>query len=114
MPALRLDALGADGVYVLELSSYQLELAPSLACDVAVLLNITPDHLDRHGGMAGYVAAKERIFADRNPRQAAIVGLDDAICRGIAEKLAKAAPQDRADFGRARGRGRRLRRRTEG
>ncbi len=90
MPALRLEALGLDGIYVLELSSYQLELAPSLACDVAVLLNITPDHLDRHGGMAGYVAAKERIFSDRNPRQAAIVGQDDAICRGIAEKLAKA------------------------
>jgi len=88
--ALLLEALGADGVYVLEMSSYQLELTKSLAFDVAVLLNITPDHLDRHGGMDGYVAAKERIFAGQNARRAAIIGVDDAICRGIAAKLAAA------------------------
>ena len=87
-PALRLEALAADGIYVLEMSSYQLELTPSLAFDVAVLLNITPDHLDRHGGMAGYVAAKERIFARQGPQQAAVVGADDATCRDIAERLA--------------------------
>ncbi len=89
--ALLLDELGADGIYVLEMSSYQLELTPSLACDVAVLLNITPDHLDRHGGMDGYVAAKERIFANQGDRQAAIVGGDDAICRAIAARLASEA-----------------------
>ncbi|MDE1931094.1 MAG: UDP-N-acetylmuramoyl-L-alanine--D-glutamate ligase, partial [Alphaproteobacteria bacterium] len=50
VPALLLEALGTDGTYVLELSSYQLELTRSLVLDVAVLLNITPDHLDRHGG----------------------------------------------------------------
>ena len=44
------------------MSSYQLELVPTARFDVAVLLNITPDHLDRHGGMAGYIAAKRRIF----------------------------------------------------
>src|SRR6185295_2307511 len=60
-PALTLAPLGPDGVYVLEMSSYQLELTHTLAFDVAVLLNITPDHLDRHGGMDGYVAAKARI-----------------------------------------------------
>jgi UDP-N-acetylmuramoylalanine--D-glutamate ligase len=87
VPALSLDALGADGIYVLETSSYQLELIDTLAFDVAVLLNITPDHLDRHGGMAGYIAAKERIFARQGARHAAIVGLDDEICRGIASKL---------------------------
>jgi UDP-N-acetylmuramoylalanine--D-glutamate ligase len=88
--ALLLEALGAEGVYVLEMSSYQLELTKSLAFDVAVLLNITPDHLDRHGGMDGYVAAKERIFAGQSARQAAVVGVDDAICRSVAARLAAA------------------------
>ncbi|HEY3916688.1 MAG TPA: UDP-N-acetylmuramoyl-L-alanine--D-glutamate ligase [Stellaceae bacterium] len=88
VPALSLDPLGKDGVYVLEMSSYQLELTKSLVFDVAVLLNITPDHLDRHGGMEGYVAAKERIFAGQTARQAAVIGLDDAVCQGIAAKLA--------------------------
>src|SRR5689334_23821243 len=59
-PALALDPLDRDGTYVIEMSSYQLELTPSASFDVAVLLNITPDHLDRHGGMDGYVAAKRR------------------------------------------------------
>jgi len=86
-PVLSFAPLGPDGIYVLEMSSYQLELTKSLACDVAVLLNITPDHLERHGGMAGYVAAKERIFANQKPSQAAVVGMDDEICRGIAGKL---------------------------
>lgn len=90
IPALLLDTLGPDGVYVLEMSSYQLELTTSLTFDVAVLLNITPDHLDRHGSMQGYVAAKERIFAARSTHQAAVIGVDDAICRGIAERLAAA------------------------
>jgi UDP-N-acetylmuramoylalanine--D-glutamate ligase len=88
IPALLLETLGADGVYVLEMSSYQLELTMSLVFDVAVLLNITPDHLDRHGGMDGYVAAKERIFVGQSARQAAVIGIDDPICRGIADKLA--------------------------
>jgi UDP-N-acetylmuramoylalanine--D-glutamate ligase len=90
IPALLLDALGREGIYVLEMSSYQLELTKSLVFDVAVLLNITPDHLDRHGGIDGYVAAKERIFAGQSARQAAIIGVDDELCRGIAAKLAAA------------------------
>jgi UDP-N-acetylmuramoylalanine--D-glutamate ligase len=85
--ALELERMGENGTYVLELSSYQLELTPSLACDVAVLLNIAPDHLDRHGGMAGYVAAKERIFANERRGQVAIIGADDATCRSVREKL---------------------------
>jgi UDP-N-acetylmuramoylalanine--D-glutamate ligase len=77
-PAIEFEPLGEDGIYVLELSSYQLELVSSLACDVALLINIAPDHLDRHGGMDGYVAAKRRIF-DGQPRGAtAIVGLPRA------------------------------------
>jgi len=87
-PALALARLSAEGFYVLELSSYQLELTESLGCEVAVLLNITPDHLDRHGGMAGYVAAKRRIFGTRRRARAAVIGLDDAPCREIATELA--------------------------
>ncbi len=87
-PALALPPLGADGVYVLELSSNQLELTQSLAADVAVLLNITPDHLDRHGGMDGYIAAKRRIFGVRRPAQSAVIGIDDAPCRALAAALA--------------------------
>ncbi|HUC64788.1 MAG TPA: UDP-N-acetylmuramoyl-L-alanine--D-glutamate ligase [Stellaceae bacterium] len=87
-PALALAPLGADGVYVLELSSYQLELTQSLAADVAVLLNITPDHLDRHGGMDGYIAAKRRIFGVRRPAQSAVIGMDDAPSRTLAAALA--------------------------
>ena len=60
--ACNLEDPGADGVIVLELSSYQLETTPSLRADIAMLLNITPDHLTRHGGMEGYVAAKARIL----------------------------------------------------
>jgi len=87
-PALSLAPLGADGIYVLEMSSYQLELTESLTFDVAVLLNITPDHLDRHGGMDGYIAAKRRIFARQKSRQTAVIGIDDALSRGIADALA--------------------------
>jgi UDP-N-acetylmuramoylalanine--D-glutamate ligase len=86
--ALDLQPLDISGVYVLEASSYQLELMPSMVFDVAVLLNITPDHLDRHGGMDGYVAAKLRIFERQTPKQAAIIGIDDEHCRAINQKVA--------------------------
>jgi UDP-N-acetylmuramoylalanine--D-glutamate ligase len=73
LPILSQPALPAGGVYVLELSSYQLDLTFSLDCEVAVLLNITPDHLERHGSMAAYAAAKARLFAMQSPGQAAIL-----------------------------------------
>ncbi|MBL8658369.1 MAG: UDP-N-acetylmuramoyl-L-alanine--D-glutamate ligase [Rhodospirillales bacterium] len=88
---LALDAVPDGGLYVLEMSSYQLELTPSLLFQVAVLLNITPDHLDRHGGMKGYVAAKRAIFRRQGPGAAAIVGVDDDFCRTIAAELAGAS-----------------------
>ena len=88
-PALGLKPLGADGAYVLELSSFQLELVTTLDFDVAVLLNVTPDHLDRHGDMTGYIAAKRRIFARQKDGATAIVGVDDPICRDIAESLTR-------------------------
>ncbi|MFN3230004.1 MAG: UDP-N-acetylmuramoyl-L-alanine--D-glutamate ligase [Asticcacaulis sp.] len=70
-------------VYVIETSSYQLDLTHSFAPDVAVLLNFSPDHLDRHGGMDGYVAAKRRIFAAQRPEQTAVIGADDSWCQAI-------------------------------
>src|SRR3546814_1732924 len=64
-PALTLEPLDQGGIYVLEMSSYQLELTLSITFDIAVLMNITPDHIDRHGGFDGYVKAKRQIFQDR-------------------------------------------------
>nr|WP_277991188.1 UDP-N-acetylmuramoyl-L-alanine--D-glutamate ligase [Sphingomonas panni] len=63
LPILAQDPLPAGGVYVLELSSYQIDLTRSLDCDVAVLLNLTPDHLDRYAGFEAYAASKARLFA---------------------------------------------------
>lgn len=88
-PVLSFAPLGADGTYILELSSYQLELTPSLAPDIAILLNISPDHLDRHGGLAGYIAAKQRIFANQAADATAIAGIDDADAARIADTLAE-------------------------
>lgn len=87
IPALELEPLGLGGTYVLELSSYQLELVPHLHCETAVLLNVTPDHLDRHGDLEGYVAAKRRIFASQRPPRNAIIGVDDPHCAALCESL---------------------------
>src|SRR5205823_1725759 len=91
-PALSLAPLGRNGSYVLEASSFQLELITSLAFDIAVLLNITPDHLDRHGDMEEYVAAKRRIFAGQNKAATAIVGVDDPISGDLRDKLRRTGP----------------------
>src|SRR3989344_6744305 len=64
-------------VYVIEVSSYQLDLTTRFAPDVAILTNVSPDHLDRHGGMEGYVAAKRRIFQNLDDKDLALVGIDD-------------------------------------
>ena len=79
--------LEQDAAYVLELSSYQLELCPSARFKIAVLLNITADHLDRHGGMHGYVAAKKNIFRGQGEGDIAIIGVDDEFCREIYDEL---------------------------
>jgi UDP-N-acetylmuramoylalanine--D-glutamate ligase len=73
LPILGADPLPAGGVYVLELSSYQLDLTDSLDCEVAVLLNITPDHLDRYDGFDAYAASKARLFAMQSPGRLAVV-----------------------------------------
>lgn len=93
-PVIEFEAFGDDGYYVMELSSYQLELIPSLACDVALLINIAPDHLDRHGGMDGYIAAKRRIFAGQPRGATAIVGLDDDESRRVFEDLSAAGAEN--------------------
>jgi UDP-N-acetylmuramoylalanine--D-glutamate ligase len=92
-PVLTLEALESDGIYVLEMSSYQLELTLSITFDVAVLLNITPDHLERHGGLEGYVKAKRLIFHRQTKPRTAIVGVDDATCRAIHDALKQAGEQ---------------------
>lgn len=93
IPALELDPMGKDGTYVLEMSSYQLELTKSITFDIAVLLNISPDHLDRHGGMNGYTQVKKSIFHRQTKPRTAIIGVDDEISRAIYEELLAADEQ---------------------
>ncbi len=73
LPILAQEPLREGGVYVLELSSYQIDLTRTLDCEVAVLLNVTPDHLDRYDGLAGYAASKARLFAMQSRAQLAVV-----------------------------------------
>jgi UDP-N-acetylmuramoylalanine--D-glutamate ligase len=77
------------GVYVIEMSSFQIDLTPGWQARIAVLLNITPDHLDRHGTMENYAAIKARIFAGQMAGDAAVIGVDDEYCRAIHAALAK-------------------------
>jgi UDP-N-acetylmuramoylalanine--D-glutamate ligase len=91
---LDLDPPGDGGVVVLELSSYQTELARALTPDVAVFTNLTPDHLDRHGGMGGYFAAKARLFTQGGPDRA-VIGVDEVEGRYLAGALAMSAADDR-------------------
>ncbi len=81
--ALALDMPPANGVFVLELSSYQLDLCPTFAPDIAVLLNVTPDHLDHHGTMEKYTAAKQRIFRGKGH---AVIAAGPAETAGYADR----------------------------
>ena len=85
--ALSLPILPDNGVYVLEMSSYMLERMPSLRFDVAAMLNLSPDHLDRHGDTAGYAAAKQEIFALQDEACTAVIGMDDEPSREMAKFL---------------------------
>ena len=82
-PALILPALGDTGVYVLEMSSYMLERLNTLRFDVACLLNLSPDHLDRHGSMDGYAAAKLHIFDRQGAGDSAVLGIDDPLTAAL-------------------------------
>ncbi|MFH6783665.1 MULTISPECIES: UDP-N-acetylmuramoyl-L-alanine--D-glutamate ligase [Methylobacterium] len=92
---LSLEPPSPDRVHVIELSSFQIDLTPSLAPTLGVLLNLTPDHLDRHGDMAHYAAIKERLVTGAAH---AIVGVDDAFCRAIAGR--RAGPLTRVQVSR--------------
>lgn len=87
-PVLAFEPPNTNTMCVLEMSSYQLELTPSLVFNAAVMLNISPDHLGRHGGMEGYIAAKQRIFAGMRPGATVIVGVDDEHSRAMCTALA--------------------------
>ncbi len=82
------------GIVVLELSSYQTELARALTPDIGVFTNLSPDHLDRHGGMGGYFAAKRRLFAEGGPDRA-VIGVDEAETRFLVNQLSEGASDDR-------------------
>lgn len=90
IPVFDLPALSENGWYVLEMSSYQLELTPSMDFDISALLNITPDHLDRHNGMDGYVNVKKLIFNRKSKKTGAnIVAIDDNYTKAIFKNLSQ-------------------------
>jgi UDP-N-acetylmuramoylalanine--D-glutamate ligase len=84
---LDLEPFAPDVTYVIELSSFQIDLAPGLKPDAAALLNITPDHLDRHATLANYARIKSQIFANLAPGATAVIGVNDEPSRAIAESL---------------------------
>ncbi|MCC8938447.1 UDP-N-acetylmuramoyl-L-alanine--D-glutamate ligase [Bradyrhizobium sp. Arg68] len=77
-------------VHVIEMSSYQIDLCPSLDPSIGILLNVTEDHIDRHGTLAHYAAVKERLVAGVQAGGTAITGVDDGWCRDIADRLDRA------------------------
>ena len=91
---LDLDPPGDGDVIVLELSSYQLELARSLTPDIGVFTNLSPDHLGRHGGYGGYFAAKRRLFAEGGPDRC-VIGVDEHEGRFLAGQMQEARGDDR-------------------
>ncbi|MDG2004564.1 MAG: UDP-N-acetylmuramoyl-L-alanine--D-glutamate ligase [Novosphingobium sp.] len=86
LPILGQDPLRAGGVYVLELSSYQIDLTFNLDCEVAALLNVTPDHLDRYDGFADYAQSKERLFEMQSEQHFAVFGVGTEETSVIAER----------------------------
>ncbi|MBS8227525.1 UDP-N-acetylmuramoyl-L-alanine--D-glutamate ligase [Vannielia litorea] len=91
---LDIEPAGDGGVVVLELSSYQTDLARALTPDVAIFTNLTPDHLDRHGGIGGYFAAKRRLFAEGGPDRA-VIGVDEPEGLFLAGQMAEGPGDDR-------------------
>jgi UDP-N-acetylmuramoylalanine--D-glutamate ligase len=89
-PILSLAPPSQSRVHVIECSSFQIDLAPTLDPSVGILLNLAPDHLDRHGTMANYVAIKERLIAGTERAGTAIVGVDDEYCQAIADRAERA------------------------
>ncbi len=85
--ALSLPLLGDSGAYALEMSSFMLERLAAARFNAAAMLNLSPDHLDRHGDMAGYLAAKARLFDRQEPGDTAVLGMDDPWSRSLAPGL---------------------------
>src|SRR5271163_4518267 len=77
-------------VHVIEMSSYQIDLSPSLDPSVGILLNVSEDHIDRHGTLEHYAAVKERLVAGVQRQGTAIVGVDDIWCRAAADRIEQA------------------------
>ncbi len=87
---LSLEPARMGRVHVIEMSSYQIDLTPSLDPSVGILLNVTEDHIDRHGSIEHYAAVKERLVAGVQRNGAAIVGVDDHFCAAIADRIEQA------------------------
>jgi UDP-N-acetylmuramoylalanine--D-glutamate ligase len=103
--ALSLPLLGDGGIYVLEMSSYMLERLDSVRFDAAAMLNLSADHIERHGDTAGYAAAKRAIFARQTADDLAVIGVDDADSRAMAAwlrgrpaRVVTVSGEGRADF----------------
>ena len=90
VPVLALEPFKAGRAYVIEVSSYQIDLAPTLRPTVGILLNVTEDHLDRHGSMDNYAAIKERLPANVEPGGTAVICVDDHYTRAAAERIERA------------------------
>lgn len=86
-PILKLEVPADNRFHVIELSSYQIDLSPSLSPGIGILLNLSPDHIDRHGTMAHYAAIKERMIAASD---VAVIGVDDTFCEEIALRRSRA------------------------
>lgn len=102
VPALALKPPAESRIHILELSTFQIDLAPSLNPSLGMLLNLTPDHIDRHGTMANYAAIKERLIAASNW---SLVSVDDPFCRAIHDR---AVQREQAAAATGRGTGRQL------
>jgi UDP-N-acetylmuramoylalanine--D-glutamate ligase len=90
VPALALEPFKSGRAYVLEISSYQIDLTPSLNPTVGILLNISEDHLDRHGSMENYAAIKERVPANIEQGGTAVIDVDDEFTHAAAERIERA------------------------
>jgi UDP-N-acetylmuramoylalanine--D-glutamate ligase len=90
VPVLALEPFAPGRTYVLEISSYQIDLAPSLHATVGILLNVSEDHLDRHGSMENYAAIKTLLPAGVEPGGTAVIGVDDRYTREAAERIERA------------------------
>lgn len=87
LPIMSQDPLSAGGIYVLELSSFQIDLTHSLSCDVAALINLSPDHLDRYDGYDAYIAAKERLFSMQGTQEFSVIGYGDNDTMQVYERV---------------------------